>query len=126
MLVGANNGAVDHQPFEVGILQLAEDPFPDSLARPSIKPSPNRIPIAKTFGQIAPWGAGFRNPENGINEEPIIGGNARVAFFSRQKILDAFKVFIRDRMATKHGKPSLAREKRAAVYQNRLIIVHTA
>src|SRR5205823_13878939 len=100
-----------NQPVQVGVLQLAKNPLPDSFARPTIKPSPDGVPFAEAFWKIAPGSTGLRNPKNRVNEKSVVGSShAGVAFLARQKILDTFPMFIRNSVATKHGGPSLARE----------------
>jgi hypothetical protein len=89
-------------------LQFSKDPFPDSFAGPAIKAFPNRVPLAETFRKIAPRNSGLGNPQNSINEEPIVlGRHPRIAFLAGQETLDALPMFIRNSMATKHGGPSL-------------------
>ena len=49
--------------------------------------------------------AGLRNPEDRVHKEPIIlGGHTRIAFLAGQEILDAFPMFIRNRVATNMPK----------------------
>src|SRR5438093_13753443 len=111
MLVGADDARIQNQPFQVGVLQLAKNPLPDSFARPTIKPSPDGVPFAEALWKIAPGSTGLRNPKNRVNEKSVVGSShAGVAFLARQKILDTFPMFIRNSVATKHGGPSLARE----------------
>src|SRR5437016_11883278 len=112
VLVGADDRAVQQQPFQIGILQLAENAFPNSFGRPAIKTFPDRVPLAKSLRKIAPRRSGLADPKDRVHEESIVlGSHSRVAFLARQKILDSFPVFIRNRVATKHYRPSLAWEK---------------
>src|SRR5260370_24597091 len=112
VLVGADDRAVQQQPFQIGILQLAENAFPNSFGRPAIKTFPDRVPLAKSLRKIAPRRSGLADPKDRVHEESIVlGSHSRVAFLAGQKILDSFPVFIRNRVATKHYMPSLAWEQ---------------
>src|SRR5262245_26814624 len=111
MLVGANDTRIQDQPFQIGILQFAKDPLPDSFASPTIKASPDGVPFAEAFGQIAPASTAFPNANHPVNKKSVVRcSHAGIALLARQKILDPFPMFIRNRVATKHGVPSLARE----------------
>jgi len=108
MLVGANHGAIEHQPFQVRILEFSEDAFPSSLPGPAVESPPYAVPIAETFGQVPPGSPGFRDPKDCIDEQAIIlGCDPGITFPSRQKILDPIPMIIRDLM-TSHHRPSLA------------------
>src|SRR5262249_6580366 len=112
MLVGADDAAVQEQPFQVRVLQILEDPLPNSFVGPAIEAFPHRVPIAEPLGKITPRGAGLRDPKDRVHEQSIVRrSHARIAFLAGQKILDAFPLVVGDRVATKHGGPSLARGK---------------
>jgi hypothetical protein len=69
--------------------------------------------MTELFEKVAPLGPGLRNSEDGIDEQPIVlGGHAEIFVLVRQKVLDPFSMCIRDRMARKHGGPSVVRDKR--------------
>lgn len=99
--MGSDHGAVEHQPLQIGVFQLLEDPQPDPLSGPAIEPPPGRIPVAEAFGQVTPGCPGLSDPEDGIEEKTVVrGGHAGVAVLSWQEVLDAIPVFIRYLMAT--------------------------
>src|SRR5881398_744898 len=127
MLVGADDARIQNQPFQVGVLQLAKNPLPDSFARPTIKPSPDGVPFAEAFWKIAPGSTGLRNPKNRVNEKSVVGSShAGVAFLARQKSLIrsqcSSEIAWRQSMA---GPPWLVKMG-PAVYTHRPDIVHTA
>src|SRR3974390_278062 len=106
MLVGANDGAVEQQPFQIGVLEFPEDAFPSPLPGPPVESPPDAIPIAETFGQVPPRSPGFRDPKDCIDEQAIIlGCHPRTALPSRQKSLDPIPVLIGD-LVTSHDRPS--------------------
>ena len=72
MLVGANDGAIEQQPFQVGILEFSEDAFPNPLPGPAVESPPHAVPVAEALGQISPGSPGFRDPEDCVDEQAII------------------------------------------------------
>src|SRR5436309_14687297 len=60
VLVGADDRAVQQQPFQIGILQLAENAFPNSFGRPAIKTFPDRGPLANSTWN-GTWNRGGHN-----------------------------------------------------------------
>jgi len=101
--VGSDHGTVEDQPLQVGVLQLLEDPKPDSFGGPAIEPPPDRIPVPKAFGKITPGSPGLGDPEDGVDEETVVrGGHTGVVNLAGKEVLDAFPVFIRYLVAT-HG-----------------------
>jgi len=69
-----DHGAVEEEPFQVGILQGQEHPLPDPLLGPAIEPLPDGVPVAEAFGEVSPGGAGLGDPEHGVHEEAVIFG----------------------------------------------------
>src|SRR2546427_10684896 len=59
MLMRPNNRGIQQQNAEVRILQLLHDRLEHTCFAPAIEALKNAVPIAKTFGQIAPRGAGL-------------------------------------------------------------------
>jgi hypothetical protein len=108
MLVGANDSAIEQQPFQVRVLEFPEDAFPSPLPGPAVESPPHAVPVAETFRQIPPGSPGFRDPEDCVDEQTIIlGCDPGIALASRQKILDPIPVVIGD-LVTSHDRPSLA------------------
>ena len=98
-----DHGTVEDQPLQVGVLQLLEDPEPDSLGGPAIEPPPDGIPVPKSFGKITPGSPGLGDPEDGVDEETVVrGGHTGVVYLAGKQALDAFPVFARY-LVTTHG-----------------------
>jgi|SRR5215211_549414 len=97
MLVRAHDGGIDDQVFEVRTFdQLVENTLPHALLGPSAETLENAVPVAELFWQIAPWGAGASDPENRIDEQPIVlAVPSFVSFFTGNKLLDAPPLRIR-------------------------------
>jgi len=109
VLVCADDGRVQDQPFQVGVLQSREDALPDSLLGPTVEPFPDVVPVPEAFGQVAPGGTGLGDPEYGIDKQPVILGDApMLAGTSGQQVLDPIPVGVRNGMAVVHRGPSVA------------------
>jgi hypothetical protein len=91
MLVGAHDGGVDDQVFEVGIFhERIEDAFPSAFLGPAAEALENTVPVAERRRQIAPRCARPREPEHSIDEETIvIAVPPFVSLFTRNKPLNA-------------------------------------
>ena len=104
VLMGANDRCIEHDPFEIGILEHLEDGLPSAFLGPSLEAFVDGVVFAEALGQVFPGRAGAGNPEHGIDEEAVISGiSAWFAGLSRQKGLDAFEVFVGDSVAV-HGR----------------------
>jgi hypothetical protein len=82
--MGANNGAINEQMFEVWIsgtklMQLLED----ASFSPTGKALIDSIPVAVFFGKQPPLSATARNPEDGREEAPTLPLSADVKFRTR-------------------------------------------
>ena len=91
MLVGAHDGGIDDQVFEVGVFdQRIENTLPNTLLGPSAETLEHAVPVAELFRQIAPWCAGASDPEHRIDEKAIVlAVPSFVSFFTCNKLLDA-------------------------------------
>lgn len=73
MLVGADDGGIDDQIFEVGIIgQTGEHPLPSAFCTPSAETAESAVPIAEFRGQIAPRRARANDPEHRFNKHPVV------------------------------------------------------
>ena len=107
--MGADDGRVEDQPLQVGVLQGLEQQPPGALPGPAVETLPDGVPVAEAFGQVAPGDAGSGPPQDGVDEEAVVLGQpAGLAGPSRQQVLDAVPVGIRDGVAVRHGRPSVA------------------
>jgi hypothetical protein len=85
--MGANDGAVDEHLFEIRILgQLSEYTMPDLSLRPPGKALIDTVPRSEIWWQITPRTSGSGNPQNGFNEQAVIGRRtARIARLAWQQ-----------------------------------------
>jgi hypothetical protein len=73
MLMSANDGGVDDQVFEVGIVRhRLEDAPPDVPAAPSAGPTEDTVALSEGLGQIALRRAGANDPKHNSDEHPIV------------------------------------------------------
>jgi len=73
MLMGADDGSIDHDPFTIRLTSKGfEDPLPDPAPIPSIEAGEDRVPRSERFGQISPGRTRSVFPENGFNDGAII------------------------------------------------------
>lgn len=80
--------------------QRSGDTVPDTCFAPAIEALIDRVPVAKTFGQIAPGDAGVLDEEDGIDEEAVVfGGDTAVGGFARQEFFDALILRIAQRVS---------------------------
>lgn len=74
-----DEGAVDEveRPVEVApliglLLERGQDPIPDARRAPAVEPTGDRAPRAEAFRQIPPWRAGLEDPEDPIDDPPMV------------------------------------------------------
>jgi hypothetical protein len=91
MLVGAHDGGIDDQVFEVGIFdQRIENTLPNAILGPPAETLEHAVPVAELFRQITPWCAGASDPEHRIDEQAIIlAVPSSISVFTWNKLLDA-------------------------------------
>ena len=83
MLVGANDGAIYQQPFQVRILEFPDHTFPNPFPGPAVEPPPHTVPVAKTLCSVTPGSPCFGDPKDRVDEQSIIlGCDSRVAFLT--------------------------------------------
>jgi len=74
-----NDRRIDQQPFQVGVFREdGHDLRPDSLASPAVETLERRVPVSQPFRQVPPGYSRFGDPENGIEEEPIVCRDSRI------------------------------------------------
>jgi hypothetical protein len=95
MLVGPDDGGVDHRIFIVGIIgQGFEKILPDAAFRPSRKPPVGVLPASETRWQIAPRRACPELVDHGLDKQ-LIAENAvapDMARTARKKVLHPGKL----------------------------------
>src|SRR5260370_16583706 len=96
MLVGTNNGGIDHHVFVVGVArQCLENAVENPALCPSAEALMNDFPITETFREITPRNSGSISVENGFDEQAIVCRSApHMAFPPGKKILDPFPLII--------------------------------
>jgi hypothetical protein len=78
---------VDHQPLKVGIVnQLLQQPLPDALIPPADEPPVRVAPTAVTPRQASPRHARPQDPENRIDELPVVLRDAAPMAFPSRKM----------------------------------------
>ena len=87
--MSTHDSAVDHGVFVVRVgRQKLERPAPHTALGPSAEARVNRLPIAESLRQVAPWDARAIVVNHGIDEPPIVlGGHPDMPRTSRQEIL---------------------------------------
>ena len=90
MLVGAHDGGVDDQVFEVRAFhQRIEDAFPNALLGPAAEALENAVPMAKRWWQITPRRTRTRDPQHSVDKQTIVlAMPALVAFLTWNKMLN--------------------------------------
>ncbi len=67
---------INHQPFIIRVVnETIEQGFPQPFVSPATKASMRIFPVAVDLGQIAPGCASPQNPEDAIDEAPVVMGN---------------------------------------------------
>lgn len=72
----ADDRGVQQNPVEIRLLQCREDPLPATGARPAAKALIDRVPLAVALGEITPGRPTARDPEHGVEEQPVVHGTA--------------------------------------------------
>lgn len=77
--MGTNDGAVDHLDFPIHMasmvgtfLDTGEYLGPDPLLLPAVEPGTHRFPVAIAFGKVAPCASRALDPEDAIQDGPVI------------------------------------------------------
>jgi hypothetical protein len=96
MLVGTNNGGIDHHVF---VVVVARQSFENTVENPALRPPAealmNDFPITETLRQITPRNAGSVAVENRFHEQPIVRRSApHMTFAPGKKILDPFPLIV--------------------------------
>ncbi len=73
MLVGADDGGIDNDVFEIRIIsQRFEKALPDTGSAPAVEPTPDRVPGTKVGWKIAPGTTGSGHVKHRLDEVPIV------------------------------------------------------
>ena len=74
-MVSPNDGAVDHLDavwHRLALVERGEDQLPQPRQRPAPELTENREPFAEFFRQVTPRRPGARDPEDAIQNQPMI------------------------------------------------------
>lgn len=96
MRLGANDGGVDHQPFEI---RLAGDSFKQSIEHAHLDPAIiapfRRLIRPKALRKITPTRARARYPQQRVKETSAIAARTALAFTAaRNELLDLLPLII--------------------------------
>jgi hypothetical protein len=107
--VGADDCRIKNQDVQIGIAKYLGNGGEPTAFGPAIEASPLAVPIPESLGQVTPRRASAGDPQDGIDKPPIVAGDpAMLSRLARQQVLDTFPISIRNLMATKHQRPSVA------------------
>ena len=127
MLVGAHDGGVDDQVFEVGIFdQRMENTFPSALLGPAAEALENAVPVAERWRQIAPRRARTRDLQHRIDKQTIVVAVPPfVSLLTRNKPFDALPLRVRQFSPNQGRLPSCDLESHSRVKGNPLYVNRT-
>ena len=96
MLMRADDGAVDHRVFVVGLTgQVLNNPFPHPGLCPAAEPPVGVFPVAETLRKLTPGDAGTVAIKNRFDEAAVVlGGDADMTGSARQQIVDALPLVL--------------------------------
>jgi hypothetical protein len=96
MLVGSNDRGVDEQVFHVSITPQGNGhAFPDTGFTPAGKANIRSMPMPEFSGEIAPRTASSHDPENRLDEAPVVlGCDTPITELARQKLLNPLPLVI--------------------------------
>jgi hypothetical protein len=92
------NGAVVH----LASLEPTQDTVPKASTAPIAKAIVHRLPWPKPFGHVTPASAIGKDPENGIDHEPVVFPLAASLSIGRQQILDLLPLFVGELVGRRH------------------------
>jgi hypothetical protein len=97
MLMRPDNGAIDKVavPIQVSprirlLLEGRQDPIPDARFLPAVEATGYGLPGAVALGQITPGSTGLENPQDAIDDPPVVMVRATdLRFVWWEKLLQA-------------------------------------
>lgn len=109
--MGPDRGGVEHEPLQVRLLKRREDALPAPPCGPAAEPSGDRVPVAVALGQVAPGSAASGDPDDGVDEEPVVPGRgAGIGGFAGEQVLNPLPLLVGDLIASgRHGLSSTDR-----------------
>src|ERR1700737_4372317 len=111
--MGTDDGRIENQDVQIGVAKRRGDGCEPSVFGPAIEAPPLAVPIPKSLGQVAPRRPGPGDPQHSIDKLPIvIGDPAVLSRLAGQQVLDPIPIGVRNLVATKHARPSVAGTKK--------------
>jgi len=91
-----DDGSIKDHVFNVGIRrQSVENPVEHTAFGPSTEPLEGRIPVPETLGKVAPGSPDTHDPQNRLQEKPVVGRRATwIADLSRKERRDPLPLII--------------------------------
>jgi hypothetical protein len=111
-MMRTDNGRIDH--LKGGVAQSAsserlQDHIPDAAVGPPPKLPKDRVPVAEFLRQIAPRHARSRDPQHGVDKQPVVRAvSPLVAVLAWQKPLDTRPLRVRQFPTNQSPPPSVA------------------
>src|SRR5688572_25846769 len=104
MLMGPDQGAVDHHVFLVRILgQDGQQVSRDAFASPSAEPTMNILEVSKLLRKVSPGNTCAISIQDSIDEQPIVPScNPNMSNATRQDILDPVPLVVSNTIS-QHG-----------------------
>ncbi len=96
MLMGADDGAVDHGVLIVRLIgQMLEHSLPHPAPGPATEAGVDLLPGAEPLRQIAPGNAGAVAVEHSLDEQAVVpGGHAHMPGAAGQQVLDPLPLVV--------------------------------
>jgi hypothetical protein len=80
MLMGADDGAIEHQPFEIGVsTHFLEQPIDQTTLQPTIIAPFDCLEGAEIRWQVLPPRSGARHPKQRVDKTPVIRPGSTLA-----------------------------------------------
>jgi hypothetical protein len=107
VLVGSNDGAVNHGVFVVRILrQNLENPLPHASPAPARVAGMHHAEVTKALRQVTPGNACAVALEHRIHEQPVVArGGSGLCRLAGQQIRDARPTLINQGISSGHASP---------------------
>jgi hypothetical protein len=95
--MSAGAGRAEHDPLEVGVLQLFNAALSNILLRTATQAPEDRVPISEALRQVAPWPSVAVDLQHRIDKLTIVtGGNAAVVRLSQKQVFNPSKLLLSD------------------------------
>jgi len=102
MLMGPNDGCVDHRVFVVRILaQMLQNLLPHAALRPARKPRMHHAEVPEPLRKVSPWNTRSITVQNRFHKQPVVSRRTAFRPYSPwQQILDPLPLIIPQSVTT--------------------------